>query len=947
MARGDRITQYFSDFRGIDLRSSDLSRAQNSAKDIANFEIASSLSLEGAKGIKTVMFGPGAPIVAFHNYISTDPVTGVRSEEMIGLGEWLYRRKTANFTINYTGGDTWYYKIETDGTDFTFYLYDNDVQVLSQTLGTGVEDDTTGVTTLATLEAAIDGVTNFTADSPSTIDTSVATVLPVALTAAAGSGSTDIEVGYWEKVPDYTEEMDESDYGPFRNYMREHDEIARSLPVFANKRNVCYIAVDGYCHLMKYDGVKLMQAGSPQLIKDDQSVGSDTGSPAVVGTYKYYLRCVRRDAKGNFIIGAGTILDAYTTSAGDRPFLSIYANYYWQDFLIGTDDTTQSTTTNVITLNAAIDESEFSEYGLEQLAPGDVIFIAINPFPSGGDIIRTVTAVDRAAKTITVDEDITFGASGDCNVYRNFGQFNIAHVRANGAQANVSTIDTTGKTQENVQVGDWLYFRDPGRWFEVTAVNAASVEIDGVVTVANDESASNCVVEAYRTEDEGTSKYYLSKTVGLPECVYYGILDDTADADLGVEIDVPDALNEPDWLVVYPKTFVIHQGSIVAAGAARYPDRLFIEDPQFIEGFPGNRFFDVNSQEIGVITALWPDTQEQLAVFKDAAYYNVIGSVRDEILSLIDEVVSEGDVGCSAQSALTKARGINFGVCPLGIIAFAGGELNLDFTESLNAYFLDNNVGDTLNENAVLRTNRAVCINDKFKNQVIIVIPAFDQNTVNTSARLGVNNNSRIYVIDYSQNTITRRQFPDALSSPNLVSPFVPNDMIIFEDRLHTLGCTYDSTMSGDAWTKFSSLVFRRKEKERDAATVGDGDYGHDYADQHLAMEFDYKSQWYFADSPSLDKAYQWLKYYCLDDGFSSFTLRLRTYIDWDEDNAIDDISVTIDSSTGRVGYIKLEANAAETMMIRLTTNTLNKGPRITGYELMTNEDYTNTEGAR
>ena len=102
------IFQRFADFRGRDVRSSDLGREANYAQVAQNYEIETNFSLGGANGFKTT-----APlmqtnltnamedsIVGIHNYIHKDVETGETKEELIGLGKSLYRLVKKKITIS-------------------------------------------------------------------------------------------------------------------------------------------------------------------------------------------------------------------------------------------------------------------------------------------------------------------------------------------------------------------------------------------------------------------------------------------------------------------------------------------------------------------------------------------------------------------------------------------------------------------------------------------------------------------------------------------------------------------------------------------------------------------------------------------------------------------------------------------------------------------------------
>lgn len=967
------LEQNFSDFRGLDVRSSDLTRPKNAAKEISNFTIEKNFTLGGVKGLKTTIADmPGEPVLGFHNYIYRDPDTGETKEELLALSQYLYRMKEGTFSISYSGSGTYYqvhtYFTTTGGpsdntTGLQIDIYDEATQVLDYNVETGLEDDTASPIDLATLKAAIDALTDFSATITGPPTTSVATIIPLTYqTSVAAASSLDLTVRYWEKVNSFIPSSASAGIGPAHALFTQHQDANIPLPVFLNKDNVCYIALGRTMPLMKYDGMNFYQAGVPEIIPEDFEMDSVTTTPNLNGTFRWYARVARRDYRGNFVYGRGAYSDVTTVASGDAPRVNLFGNSSTSKglendtlvarrtnlagILIGTETPGSTEARTSFTLSS-IDESGLPYYGFDKLRVGDLLYIS-NVTNGSHYAAETSThcrlvSIDRETKVITIDQSVNVTASSALNVYRSYMEFGSKFCQFSATQSNVSTFSVSSVSYINI--GDVLYFTNEDQWLEITDISGLNVTVDGVVSTTTNDVASDTIVELFRTEDGGYDKLYVSKRIAIQAAAYGTFNDTLADASLGEELSVP--LNEPDHLKERPSVIANHQGVLVASGGALRAGRLFIENYQYLEGFPqATNFYDVPSQDAGTITALWSDSFDQLAVFKESAYYSVIGDFRSDIIRLVTDANTEGDYGVSSQNSLMKIRGLNIGVGKLGFVVFKNGEINYEASKQLDSEFLVGNVGDTLTSSEVFQIQRCTSVNDKLKQQAIFFVPALN---FSGTDHLGANENSKIYILDYSESAWLRRAFPSDLSAGSsglLAFPFFPTaGMVVFEDRLWFACAAYDSTLGSADHTDFTSHFFRRKEKESLGPSVSD--YRYDYADQHAAIEYDLQEQWRFGDTPSLNNIFEWLKIYMFPTtDFVPFTLRIRTYINWDTDNAIDDISLTVTSTTKKM-LVKLKATQAECMMVRFTVNTLHQKPTITGYEFIMQDTDPDGEGLK
>jgi hypothetical protein len=934
------LEQNFSDFRGLDVRSSDLTRPLNAAKELENYSIEKNFSLGGLQGIKTAA-EQLTPTFGVHNYIYRDPDTGKTEEELLAVGPELYRLKTDGaLTITYSGsGTTWGYHfyLNSSGT-FQLDLYEDGAVTNTQDCKTGLEDQGATPYDMDDLQSAIDGFTGF---AGATNDTGpYAAILPLVKRTGivkASEPSDSIAFNYWETIDSFVDSVDSTPGNTFRHYYYNHEDEDLPNPTFINKNNVCYFSMGGTTPLMKYAGGGVVAAGMMETIEDDVELDSTANTPALVGFYRYYVRMVTKDTRGNFIYGGGAKTQTHEVDTGEAPRLNFFTDAtntrnlnpkYGVQF--GSNTNTGSTT---LTFDLDTrDESDLPHYGYEEIRVGDpVVVVADEVF------FRYVTAIDRAAGTVTLDDTYDEVASGTNYIYRSTLEWGgLKGLTISSTQNNVSTITCTNN---GVAEGDHLYFTTEQEWFKVTAASASSITIDGIVSVTSSDSPSCICVEVYRTENGGGDKFYFNEGIALGD-LSANHIDTTADASLGIEVIIPGI--EPSPIKILPNVITEHQDIIIAAGGRTRTGRLYYEDFYYLESFPlATNFYDVPAQDAGVITALWSDGLDQLAVFKDSAYYSVIGDFKSDFPTLITEPVTENDYGIGSQNSIVKVRGVNVGVGRLGFVAFSRGQIDYELSKQLDSEFLVSTFGLDIDFNTKLQVGKSHGVNDRFKQQALFFIPAL---AGASGAHEGANANSKMYILDYSEGTWSRRTFA-TVAAGLVTEPFWPMaGMTIYKDELWLASCQHDGDMAGSSYDTYRSFFFRRKNRE---LADDNGDYLQDYTDQHLAINYDLKEQWRFGESPSLNTYFQFLKVYLLPQtDFVPFDLQIRTYINFDEDTVVDNRTISVTSTTRKI-LIKLKAVQAECMMVRFTTNTIFEKPTITGYELITSNPERDLEGVK
>lgn len=288
MAVDHRLQKLFGNFRGIDKRSSDLSRGSEFATEIKNAVYRSSGAISKRKGYHGTSGnnGGGHGLITYKN---VDTTTGLITEELLCVDSELRKLISGTFTITYSGsGNAWYtmYLDETSKT-FKFKILEDGVYILDYDLGTGIPD---GVS-LTDLKTQIDALAGFTSAIADVTASSKAAFLDTAEVTAISSGGTALSFNEWSAVT-------KGDSGAgFASYNLNLDDKELENMSFAQLNNVLYIS-NGYDEVMKYDGDKLYRAGLPKPAAPSLS---NQGAGNVNGTYKYKIEYEFTDNKGNKI----------------------------------------------------------------------------------------------------------------------------------------------------------------------------------------------------------------------------------------------------------------------------------------------------------------------------------------------------------------------------------------------------------------------------------------------------------------------------------------------------------------------------------------------------------------------------------------------------------------------------------------------------------------------
>lgn len=290
------LRKNISEFSGIDARSTDYNRNERFAKDATNFELLKNGSIANRRGVHgrckcPIEFG------GIQNYVRE--YNGTTTEELVILGEDLYRVKQGEILIDYVGGPAtataWVEIVPVDNGNESYTVrcraYDGTSPApLQLDMDLGVGFDEASVVTVNDLVSAI----NATGGHNCTL--------------VSGDGSQPAAfIKYLPKTntnPDltiyfyYLEEVFCPNAAPFATWIGDIDisDTFENAALLNHAGNL-YIAT-GFNKLYKYDGIACYAAGLAAATGVSAAVGSATG---LTGDYTWGITYEYADPNGNII----------------------------------------------------------------------------------------------------------------------------------------------------------------------------------------------------------------------------------------------------------------------------------------------------------------------------------------------------------------------------------------------------------------------------------------------------------------------------------------------------------------------------------------------------------------------------------------------------------------------------------------------------------------------
>ena len=431
--------------------------------------------------------------------------------------------------------------------------------------------------------------------------------------------------------------------------------------------------------------------------------------------------------------------------------------------------------------------------------------------------------------------------------------------------------------------------------------------------------ASTLGIRLWRTRAGGNLFYYWGDVPAFTQVGVSNFLDSKADDDLGDELIEPDRFPS-----LFPKMGILtkHQGLLVGAGNPDAPEDVYYADSVSFEFAPAstNRF-SASIGESSEVTALASDTDEMLAVFKDRSYINVVGDLDSLSFSLL--LVSNGDYGCPAPSAIVRMRNHLLFPSHTGFKAISAGRLVTDFQDRLGSDFENNfylqrtaeAIKSRDEDKLVLR--RATAAYNAESHEYICFIPA-ESGTPLLDGDLLPNSNSKIYVYNQLRDSWTE------WSTSNDYN--MAGGIIVHDDKFHWASRLDDGsnkiTSLGLSQNRFNSAL--------------------DYADNVSAIRFTLTPQWDFVVQPSNFFRPLWLKLYQYDpDSFvANFVLALRERRNFDTGaNYYTQVERAF-TSVETEKRIKFKSGKARAIQLEFSEEALFTTPVITGWEYLVADPY-------
>lgn len=292
------IQKHFNAFKGKDLRSSDLVRDPDAAIELRNAQYTRDSAIGNRLGAK--ILGPNAQFLGQFTHRYSDGTTGAIQEEMLSVGQKLYKRISNSITVTYSGSANPVQLNLNFASQSHFYcnIVEGTTTVLNYDMGNGLE---AVPITLANLKTQIDAIPNFACTIVGTTTTPAALVLPTSLNLdLASSPKTQVITWYdWSAV-------NETETNTFGSYYGARGDTAFEHCCMVNANNCAYFAT-GYEYVKKYDGQTVYRMGVPEPPISTMALG---GAGVPNGTYYYYTTYVQIDNRGNRQEGTESVVSA-------------------------------------------------------------------------------------------------------------------------------------------------------------------------------------------------------------------------------------------------------------------------------------------------------------------------------------------------------------------------------------------------------------------------------------------------------------------------------------------------------------------------------------------------------------------------------------------------------------------------------------------------------------
>lgn len=687
-----------------------------------------------------------------------------------------------------------------------------------------------------------------------------AAMFPISTASSETSGSFIISFPYWRLIPEGDKSFGQIYVGAKVLHVNKTANSFYAPAVAENALGNLYIAassafssITSGCNnnLVALDGLQPRRAGLPA----PTVVQNVSGSGSLTGTFRYKAFLRRYDGQGN--IWDGPVSDYVT---------QVYSSNYG---VLGIAPPQYSDVTGFQVRGCYKHTNESPASGAAFYVDDSTGGVGNEAFIQPGDVI---CLTDNTAQTT--------GLWTNSGLSVPVGTLHVTRCTAYSASAT-----TISPTTSSIKVED-------SSGYQINADTEISTGLTAVLL---------------RTTNGGNQYYVLCEIPvnGLGGPVVY---DNVSDATLQgkeqfLEPEIGKEHNPPPMCTLVCQ----HQGGLVVARGQTSPNTVAVSTAEGLEYFPtASNSFDVPSTQAGSITAIASDTADRLAVFKERAYYDVIGDV--DAGNFAVETRNEGDFGITSQASLVRLPFGLTGLSKNGFVVIQDGLLDYFRFAEQNARIV----------NQKYQFAWATAVNDYFNRSYICTIPQI------TGEPVG-------FTIDYARPVIKslERSYPTKIDQAG--------------------GCA----MIGDTLYHLSATspygVFRRLYRfNGDSPHLGNGD---SFIDNTNAIEYILELVPQTGGLPEVLKSYVRVRIYSIPndyvvEGWVPFSMAVttgisafQTYIGGSSPGAT---SSTITFSDNSVEYkdIKVTREKHHFYMIRMTTNTIRTSPFFTGIALMMSENY-------
>lgn len=424
----------------------------------------------------------------------------------------------------------------------------------------------------------------------------------------------------------------------------------------------------------------------------------------------------------------------------------------------------------------------------------------------------------------------------------------------------------TVNSDHSIRVGDFVCYLDntSGELRRKKVLSATSTTItmefasdDPTDSLANNDIvAQNHTVEIYRTKANGQTYYLVVEKPAKLNSSTSTHTDSTTDANLGFEWLGPYTGDARRDMPPPGPLLEVHQNKIVVGGYSKSPNTLSWSGLESCEYFPrGTNATDLMSTATGPATAMASTGADSLLVWKESSLLTVVGDLYSG--AVFTATAQEGDVGCPSSSGWCRVRDSVLWMSPFGLRGWSNGQLT-SFDDRVKSRFPSSVPNQTYNStwsSAGLLAKRAVAFNDPYNQRAIFFVPYEASTSGPLSYQWVPTTSSKFFVLDYTSDSIA--EWDDSLTSSPVLN--AAGGIEWYNGEIFMLGRIKH---------EFADYVQSYLFVQRPTGTL--------YGDPAVSL------QWEFMNEPSFPKDFLSLKLWKLNDTDNEhLTTTVRVYDDF------------------------------------------------------------------